>query len=154
VANGIYNIGRNTLLTLGADALDWDATSTGSAGSKRLGVVKTSGGYTVAVDTDRYQSILSTNVWGDSGDQTYNGATLMTSPTAALGVADAADTVMTAVANGSVACGAVVIWQQGASAAASPLWLYLDTATGLPITPNGADIGIVWDNGANKIFKL
>lgn len=36
----------------------------------------------------------------------------------------------------------------------SPLIAYIDTATGLPVTPNGGDITIAWDSGANKIFKL
>ena len=30
----------------------------------------------------------------------------------------------------------------------------IDTATGLPVTPNGGDITVSWDTGANKIFKL
>jgi hypothetical protein len=30
----------------------------------------------------------------------------------------------------------------------------LDTATGLPCTPNGGDISIQWDAGASKILKL
>lgn len=28
------------------------------------------------------------------------------------------------------------------------------TGSGLPVTPNGGDITVAWDNGANKIFKL
>jgi len=36
----------------------------------------------------------------------------------------------------------------------SPLIAYIDTATGLAVTPNGGDITIAWDSGANKIFKL
>lgn len=28
------------------------------------------------------------------------------------------------------------------------------TASGLPVTPNGGNIVVAWDNGANKIFKL
>jgi len=28
------------------------------------------------------------------------------------------------------------------------------TGSGLPVTPNGGNINITWDNGANKIFKL
>lgn len=28
------------------------------------------------------------------------------------------------------------------------------TAAGLPVTPNGGDITVAWDNGANRIFKL
>jgi len=31
---------------------------------------------------------------------------------------------------------------------------FIDTATNLPVTPNGGDIIVAWDNGANKIFKL
>ena len=30
---------------------------------------------------------------------------------------------------------------------------FIDTATGLPITPNGGDIIVVWDGGANRIFR-
>jgi len=36
----------------------------------------------------------------------------------------------------------------------SPLLAFLDSVTGLPVTPNGGDITVAWDNGANKIFKL
>ena len=32
---------------------------------------------------------------------------------------------------------------------------YIDSGfTGLPVTPNGSDLTIVWDSGSNKIFKL
>ena len=40
------------------------------------------------------------------------------------------------------------------AAAAQRVIAFIDTATGLPVTPNGGDITITWDNGANKIFKL
>jgi hypothetical protein len=36
----------------------------------------------------------------------------------------------------------------------SLLIFYIDTATGLPCTPNGGNITVAWDSGANKIFKL
>jgi len=36
----------------------------------------------------------------------------------------------------------------------SYMLLYIDTATGLPVTPNGGDINVNWDNGANKIAKI
>lgn len=38
--------------------------------------------------------------------------------------------------------------------ATKDLIVLVDTATGLPCTPNGADITIQFDNGANKIFAL
>jgi hypothetical protein len=39
-------------------------------------------------------------------------------------------------------------------ASSSPLICIFDTATNLPVTPNGGDITIQFDNGTNKIFKL
>jgi hypothetical protein len=47
-----------------------------------------------------------------------------------------------------------VIYKDTGTAATSPLIAYIDTATGLPVTPNGGDITVTWDNGSNKIFKL
>ena len=68
------------------------------------------------------------------------------------GVADAPDVTFLAV-TGAV-CEAIVIVKWVTEAADSPLIAYIDTATGLPVTPNGGDIQVVWDAGANKIFKL
>jgi hypothetical protein len=70
----------------------------------------------------------------------------------AAGVADAADCTFLAV-TGAVA-EAIVIVKWVTSAADSPLIAYIDSATGLPVTPNSGDIQVVWDSGANKIFKL
>jgi len=70
-----------------------------------------------------------------------------------LGVADAADIVFTAPPAGDV-LEATVIYQDTGVEGTSRLIAYIDTATGLPVTPNGTDITILWDSGANKIFKL
>jgi len=43
---------------------------------------------------------------------------------------------------------------QHTGAESALLLLLIDTATGLPCTPNGGDITLSFDNGANKIFKL
>lgn len=68
------------------------------------------------------------------------------------GACDAADVTFTAVAGVSIE--AVIIYKNTGSEATSPLLAYLDTATGLPITPNGGDMVLTWDNGVNKIFRL
>jgi len=68
------------------------------------------------------------------------------------GVADAPDVTFLAV-TGAVS-EAIVIVKWVTNAADSPLIAYIDSATGLPVTPNGGDIGITWDAGADKIFKL
>jgi hypothetical protein len=49
-------------------------------------------------------------------------------------------------------CEAVVIYKDSGVAATSPLIAYIDTATGLPVTPNGGDITITWH--ANGIFDI
>ena len=36
----------------------------------------------------------------------------------------------------------------------SDLIYYADTATGLPITPNGGDIIVTWSTGTNRILRL
>lgn len=49
---------------------------------------------------------------------------------------------------------ALVLYKHTGTEATSLLIAYIDTATGLPVTPNGGNILVQWDNGANKIFKL
>ena len=77
----------------------------------------------------------------------------LTSKTATAGVFDAADTTLTAVAAGS-AIRALVVYTEAGTSASSTLMVFLDSAAQLPVTPNGGDIIISWDNGTNKIFKL
>ena len=68
------------------------------------------------------------------------------------GAADANDVTFTAVSGAESE--ALIIYKDTGDNATSPLIALIDSATGLPITPNGGDIIVVWDNGANKIFKL
>lgn len=76
----------------------------------------------------------------------------LTGKTVDNGVADAADLTFPTVNGDHVE--ALVIYQDTGTAGTSRLIAYIDTATGLPVTPNGGDINVAWDNGANKIFKL
>jgi len=70
----------------------------------------------------------------------------------AAGVCDAADITFVAVGAGTFEY--ILIYRALTSDALSPLVALIDTATGLPITANGGDITVTWDNGANRIFKL
>lgn len=49
---------------------------------------------------------------------------------------------------------AVVLYIHTGTESTSRLIGYIDTATGLPVTPNGGDITITWDDGASKIFAI
>ena len=69
------------------------------------------------------------------------------------GVLDANDALFTAVV-GPVSEVVAIILDTG-DPATTRLVAYLDTSyTNLPVTPVGGNIQIVWDDGANKIFKL
>jgi hypothetical protein len=48
----------------------------------------------------------------------------------------------------------IVLYKDTGAPTTSPLIAYIDTATGLPVTPNGGNISIVYDNSTNKIFAL
>lgn len=80
------------------------------------------------------------------------GPVTLTSKTTAGGAADAADVTFTSVSGASIEM--IIIYKDTGTEATSPLLAMIDTATGLPITPNGGDIIVTWDNGVNKIFKV
>ena len=80
------------------------------------------------------------------------GPVTLTAKATTGGAADAADCTFTSVSGATI--NAIVIYKDTGTEATSPLIAYIDTATGLPITPNGGDIIVTWDNGTNKIFKV
>lgn len=77
-------------------------------------------------------------------------STNLTGKTSAAGVADAADVTFTAVTGDPSEV--LVIYKDTGTETTSPLIAYIDTATGLPVTPNGGDITVTW--AAQGIFKL
>lgn len=142
MANALYDPAREGFL---AGEIDWDTATikvalvrsyTFSAAHKFVSEVTGAGGVLAATSS------------------------ALTSKTVTAGVADAADVTFSAVAaNGS--SHSLLVFQSsavggGADVAASAQRLigWIDTGTNLPITTNGGDITIAWDNGATKIFKL
>jgi hypothetical protein len=128
---------------LGGD-LDWDATPGGGAGVKSYLIDFAS--WTPAPTTDQFL----TDVPGAAIAAT---SAVLTTRTTTAGVADADDVTWSSVPTGP-ACEAVLLAFDTLTAATSRLIAVIDTATGLPVTPNGGDITVQWDSGANKIFKL
>ena len=91
----------------------------------------------------------------DDIDTNDNGrSAALAGKTYTAGVFDANDTTLTATS--AVACEAIVLFQHTGSDATARLIAYIDTPTsGLPFTPAaGQTVSIVFDSGANKIFKL
>jgi hypothetical protein len=135
MANALYDYGRQGFL---AGDIDWDAHN-----------IKVT-----LVDSADYTPNLSTHQWYSSVTGAGRVATSanLGSKTTTAGVADAANVTLSAVTGDPSEY--LVIWRDSGVEGSSNLILLIDTATGLPVTPNGGDININWDDGANKIFKL
>ncbi|QLI49443.1 hypothetical protein vBPaeMUSP18_21 [Pseudomonas phage vB_PaeM_USP_18] len=103
------------------------------------------GSYTPQTAVHQYLSDIPTSA-------RIAGPVTLTSKTTTGGAADAADVTFTSVTGPSIE--AIVIFSDTGTESTSPLVAFIDTATGLPITPNGGDIIVTWDNGVNKIFKV
>lgn len=76
----------------------------------------------------------------------------LTGKTSTNGVADSADITFSAVTGDQSE--ALVFYKDTGVESTSLLIAFIDTATGLPVTPGGGNITVTLDNGANKIFKL
>jgi hypothetical protein len=139
VANALYDKARNGFLR---GDISWK--SGGNTFRAYLVDIQGGTGYTVDLAADEFLSHIP------AGALVSYIALAPADPTG--GVADAPDVTFLAV-TGAV-CEAIVIVKWVTQASDSPLIAYIDTATGLPVTPNGGDIAITWDSGANKIFKL
>ena len=79
------------------------------------------------------------------------GPVTLTAKATTGGAADAADVTFTSVSGTSIE--AIIIYIDTGTEATSPLIAYIDTATGLPITPNGGDIIVTWDKKINDFFR-
>ena len=130
MANALYPKCKESLLQAGINM---------STGTVKVALVSSTYVYSA---THQYLSSL-TGVVGT--------AQTLTTKTFVNGVFDAADSTFTAVTGSAI--NALVIYVDTGTAATSPLIAYIDTGvTGLPVTPNGGDISIVWN--ASGIFAL
>lgn len=79
----------------------------------------------------------------------------LTNKTSLNGVAGAADVVLTDMPN-NVTVNAFVLYKDtNSNEASKSLIAYIDTAAGaLPTTTTTSEFKIIWNTGANKIFKL
>ena len=135
MSNSLFDGGREAFL--GGDA-DWDANTI-----KLVCVDHADDTPNVTTD-DNLDDILAAALVATSG--------AFASKTKTAGVADAADVVLTTVTGDQFE--SIVIYKDTGTESTSLLLVFIDTATGLPCTPNGANITVAWDSGANKIFRL
>jgi hypothetical protein len=132
MANALYDLGRESFLK---GEISWNTDNIKT-------VLVDTATYTVNLATDQFLSDIPV------GERVATSANLGTKTTSA-GAADAADVTYTAV-TGDIS-EALVIYQDSGVATTSRLIAYIDSATGLPVTPNGEDITIQWPS---PIFTL
>lgn len=132
MANAIYDLGRESFLK---GEISWS--------SDNIRAVLVDGAdYTVNLATDQFLSSIA------AGGRVATSGNLASKTTAA-GAADAADVTYSSV-TGDIS-EIIVIYQETGDPATSRLIAYIDTATGLPVTPNGGDIQVQW---SAPIFTL
>ena len=133
MANRLYDLGRESFLK---GEISW-------SGDNIKTCLVDSASYTPDTAADQFLSDLS-GVVATSGN--------LASKTTTDGVADAADVTFSSVTGNQSEF--IVVYQDTGTPSTSRLIALVDTATGLPVTPNGGDIVVQWDSAANKIFKL
>ncbi len=140
MANALFDAGREGFLA-GAAGHDWDADEF------RIALVD---------DTDVSFNLATNDFWDDlvAGLVHANGESdALGSKSTTAGVADAADKTWSTV-TGDAADYVVCFYETGNDATQALIFALDSATTGIPVTPNGGDITVTWDSGANKIFKL
>jgi hypothetical protein len=132
MANALYGLGRESFLK---GEISWSSDNIKT-------VLVDSQEYTPNLATDQFLSDIA------AGGRVATSANL-TSKTTVAGAGDAADVTFSSV-TGDVS-EFLVIYQDTGTAGTSRLIAYIDTATGLPVIPNGGDIQVQW---SAPIFTL
>ena len=104
------------------------------------------------IDTGNYSYSATHQYRSDISDDAVISTATLANKTSANGVFDADDATFTSVTGAN--CEALVIFQNTGNQSTSRLIAFIDSATGLPILPNGGDITVAFSSGANKIFAL
>jgi len=135
MANALYDNGREGFLD---GTIDWDNDDIRA----------------ILIDTDDYTVNLAThdNLDDIPADARVAVSGALTGKSVTNGIADADNITWSSVTGDE--CEAVVLYKHTGVESTSRLIAYIDSATGLPVTPNGGNIEVQWADTADKIFKL
>ena len=141
MANAFYTYFLNNLLSKTTTTPDFDSVTLKWAPIDH-------GTDTPVPATDDFYNDISAGLVGALSD----ALTSVTVGVVAVGVVDAADDspAWTALSGNSIE--SISLINDTGNAATSDLICYFDTASGLPLTPNGGDVNIAYN--ASGIFKL
>ena len=104
------------------------------------------------VDTGVYTYSSSHQFRNEVSNSAVISSTTLANKTIANGVFDADDATFSSVTGAN--CEALLIFQDTGIQTTSRLIAYIDSATGLPILPNGGDITVAFSSGSSRIFAL
>jgi hypothetical protein len=136
MSNALYDRGRNKFLVGG---IDWLNDTIGA----------------ILVDAALYTKDLSTHEYLSdvpAGARVALATLTNTATPNNNGVADADDVVFSSVSGATVE--QIILYKNTGLEGTSALIANYDTATGLPVTPNGGDITVTWQATDPRIFKL
>lgn len=130
MASALYPIGKKAILDAGIN-LDTDTIKA------------------VLVDTGTYTYSAAHDFLNDLSG-TVGTAQTIANTTTTSGTFDGDNVTYTAVSGATVE--AIVLYKDTGNSATSNLIAYIDSGTGLPVTPNGGDITVSWN--ASGIFSI
>jgi hypothetical protein len=104
------------------------------------------------IDTDEYAFNTSHEYRNEIPNEAVIATATLANKTTTNGVFDADDATFTSVTGANAE--ALILFQDTGNASTSRLIAYIDSATGLPILPNGGDITVAFSSGSNRIFSL
>jgi len=104
------------------------------------------------VDTGVYTYSSAHQYRNEVANNAVISSTTLSNKTITNGVFDADDATFSSVTGAN--CEALLIFQDTGVQSTSRLIAYIDSATGLPILPNGGDISVAFSSGSSKIFAL
>ncbi len=132
MVNALYDHAKESFLM---GDLDWETQN-----FKVVGVDAT---YTPNIATHQYLSDTTGVVCTSSNlaSKSWTG-----------GVADAADVTFPTVTGATIV--RWIVYQDSGTSSTSRLVAMYDTASGLPVIPDGTNITVTWDNGASRMFRI
>ncbi len=104
------------------------------------------------IDTDVYSFSTSHQFRTDIPSESIIASVSLGNKTTANGVFDADDATFSSVTGANAE--ALILFQDTGNTSTSILIAFIDSATGLPIPPNGGDITVAFSSGSNRIFSL
>ncbi len=137
MANAFYDLGRQAVIEGGIAFLSANMKIT-------------------SIDETDDVPILATDEFLDAigaGAREFQSGNLASKTTAA-GVYDAANLAPAFTGAAGDQFESITLYRDSGAAATSELLLNIDTASGLPLSPDGGNIDITWSDGGNRIAKI